>query len=636
MSEHDLFAMESIPEFAMQPAREDDTADFDPELYERLLAGLELFEPESAPEAIAAPAPEATAAPAPEAPAAPAPEPVRVEEAANPAVAVESRVEPTPVIRGEVIPVGEGVMVDRLQLVEMMPCDPVMILVEEDILVPDVKPDLESILSMDGALQFTERDGNIRGELILQTLYVPQGKGADRPVIDMESRVDFRQEVAREGDSSLERKADARIESLEHSVINERKYRVKAVIAVEGRRYRRRELELFKGLEGDEVQLLQETMAVTDVALRKNEPLELEEDLPLPDSLAEPAKILRCDVTLVENHKQINRDKAVISGTAYYTILYLPKEESASGEPVLFQSKSEFTQFVTLGRRSETEQNRSLSSGGSAGRAFFRVQKATAEPKESDSGIRNSIHVKVEGDTFLELYREVERQVVTDAYHHQKELVFDTETVELMQLCPCGIGEITVREVLGIPEQFSGVKTVSFLSGRVKAVKSRVEGGKNVTEGQVEAHLVCLSDDETPTPFDMIRQIPFRVSMDLAATASPSAGPAAAPLPDNETILKELRFDRLNDRQIEIHATVQVNGAVIRKMQCPLIRNVGFVEETASQQERPGLVLYISRRGDTLWKIARKYRTTIDAVAKINQIETGATLEAGTKLLIVK
>ncbi|MBQ6686607.1 MAG: LysM peptidoglycan-binding domain-containing protein, partial [Firmicutes bacterium] len=43
-----------------------------------------------------------------------------------------------------------------------------------------------------------------------------------------------------------------------------------------------------------------------------------------------------------------------------------------------------------------------------------------------------------------------------------------------------------------------------------------------------------------------------------------------------------------------------------------------------------------SRRGDTLWKIARKYRTTIDAVAKINQIETGATLEAGTKLLIVK
>ena len=91
-----------------------------------------------------------------------------------------------------------------------------------DFNVPDVKPDLESILSMDGALQFTERDGNIRGELILQTLYVPQGKGADRPIIDMESRVDFRQEVARDGDNGLERKADARIESLEHSVINER------------------------------------------------------------------------------------------------------------------------------------------------------------------------------------------------------------------------------------------------------------------------------------------------------------------------------------------------------------------------------------------------------------------------------
>ncbi|MBO5666870.1 MAG: LysM peptidoglycan-binding domain-containing protein, partial [Firmicutes bacterium] len=235
--------------------------------------------------------------------------------------------------------------------------------------------------------------------------------------------------------------------------------------------------------------------------------------------------------------------------------------------------------------------------------------------------------------------------VVTDAYHHQKELVFDTEAVELMQLSPCGIGEATVREVVSIPESMGGVKTVSFLSGDVKTVKSRIEGGKNIVEGQVEAHLVCLSDDEKPIPFDMTRQLPFRISMDLPAGENPGrtavAAPftsiaSTAPLPDNDVILKELRFDRLNDRQIELNAAVQVNGAVIRKKQCPLIRNVGFLEEGTVQKERPGLVLYITRTGDTLWKIARKYRTTIDAVAKINQIETDSPLETGTKLLIVK
>lgn len=690
MSERNPYELEKIPDFAMQPAREE-TDTFDPELYERLLAGLEWFEPakdaeenqkssssqEREPEAVAIAPPPAVAAAAPLPQVGTAPS-VSIEEAA-PLPSVEKieekpEVVPEPVlsgespaIRGEVVPVGEGVVVDRLQLVEMVPCKPVMIRVEEDILVPDVKPDLESILSMDGALQFTERDGKISGDLILQTLYVPQGKGAEQTVVDMESRIAFRQETslvvgaesaAAGGAGCLGVKADARIESLEHSVVNERKYRVKAVISVEGRRYQRRELELFGGLKDDDVQLLQETMTVTDVALRKSEPLELEEELPLSDSFPEPETILRCDVTLVENHKQINRDKAVVSGTVYYTIMYLPRTEAqtakgnepaakgpnAADEPILFQTKSEFTQFVPLGRKGDADMGRGSQTETPSGRLFFRVQKASAEPKESDGGIKNSIHVKVEGETFLELYREVERRVVTDAYHHQKELAFDTETVELMQLSPCGIGETTVREVIGIPEQISGVKSLTFLSGALKNVNSHIEGGKNVVEGQVEAHFVCLSDDEKPTPFDMVRQIPFRAALDLPVGMSGSAGTAAAaaspliaaPLPDNEVILRELRYDRLNDRQIEVNASVQVNGAVIRKKQCPLIHNVGFVEETGPQQERPGLVLYIARRGDTLWKIARKYRTTMEAVAKINGIEAGAPLEAGTKLLIVK
>ena len=696
MSERNPYEFEKIPDFAMQPARED-AAGFDPELYERLLAGLVELEPEEealsveaalqtepaveavlqteptvqpATVATAPPAEPATAATAPPQAAAELP-PAEISTSAAelPPAETSTSAAPlppaeTPAIRGEVIPVGEGLRLDSLQLVEMTPCSPVLIRVEEDILVPDIKPDLESILSMDGALQFTERDGKISGDLVLQTLYVPQGKGADRTVVDMESRIAFRQEAplaaglhqaagthqtganpsAGHQSGAAELRAVARVESLEHSVVNERKYRVKAVIAVEGRRYGKRELELFEGLEGEEVQLLQEAVTVTDVTLRKREPLELEENLPLPDSLPEPERILRCSVTLVENHKQINRDKAVVSGTAYYTILYQPKGEDAitkelgatTKEPVLFQAKSEFTQFVPLGRKNESGE----------GRIFFRVTKASAEPRDNESGIKNTIRVKVEGETFLEVYREVERRLVTDAYHPKKELVFDTETVELMQLGLCGISETTVREVINIPERISGIQRLTYVSGDVVSFQSKIEHGKNVVEGKAEVRLVGLSDEEKPTPFDMVRQLPFRIALDLpagmsnpAAATSPlgaATAPPAASLPDNDVVLKELRCDRLNDRQVEVNAVIQMNGAVIRKKQCPLIRNVGFVEETGPQQERPGLVLYISRRGDTLWNIARKYRTTMEAVASINQIPMDGLLEAGTKLLIVK
>lgn len=670
MSEHNPYEFDKIPEFAMQPARENIDDTFDPSIYERLLSGLE--EVAEAPEGDApaaqeagaseptAAVPEATAeAPAtstpdfvtdaPESAEAAAPVPENAPEA-QPETAPETAIEadaPESTASSQlegatVISAGGDAITDGLRLVDMTACQPARIYVEEDILVPDVKPDLASVLSMDAALRFSEREGKISGELMVQTLYIPQGKGADRSVIAMESRIPFQQSGTLTSEQSGEGetvgiKASAAIESLDYSVINERKFRVKAAIAVDGREYHSRKLELFQGLKTDDVQMLKETITVTDVISRKNERLELEEDLLLPDSLPEVGSVLRCDVNLVENHKQISREKVVISGTAYCNIMYLPLAESAeeaaaeengkaasfsAENPVLFQGKSEFTQFIALGSGGQTEQP-------TGGRVFFQKKSAVAEPKENENGLRNILHLNLDGETFVELYRDIEQPIVTDAYHHQKEMVFDRSEISLMQLCPGGVAETTVREVVSIPDLYEGVDRVAFLSGDLAKVTSKIEGNKNVVEGLAVAKLVCLADDENATPFSLHREIPFRVVMDLPGNMEEA-------VPDNETLLKELRVDRLNNRQIELSASVVVNSAVIGRKQCPLIRNVGFLENGGAERETPGFVLYITRSGDTLWKIARRYRTTIDTVAKINGIEQTSVLKPGTKLLIVK
>lgn len=762
MNERDPYRFDKIPDFAMQPAR-DDIDDFDPSVYEKLLAGLTPAEsgkeqeekPEAAisvsapaspavsaetesleptvPEVIAVPAPktEDTAASIPEQEEA---EPLELKERASakeqkseseaseveeegaaekpiglaeqeapepsapalPALPEESgeataileapEVKPkapmaTPEAQAEVlepqnampepqvqtqlgdeekteepgersvIAAGDDVMTDSLRLVDMIPGEPVRIFVEEDILVPDVKPDLSSVLSMDATLRFSEKGKRVNGELLLQTLYIPEGKGADRSIVSIESRLPFRQE----GESAANAedvKASAVIESLDYSVINERKFRIKAVIAVEGREYRNRKLHLFEGLKDDEVQMLQEKLVVTDVILRKTEHLELEEDMTLPETLPDIGKVLRCDVNLVENHKQVSREKAVISGTAYCNLMYLPAEntvrmdsgETAGGaagargtmpgaesgtpaiafdnEPVLFQGKSEFTQFIPLAGPGQTEHP-------SGGRVFFQLNSASVEPRESESGQKNVCRLKVEADTFVELYRDIEREIVTDAYHHQKEMVFDTEEISLMQLCPGGVAETTVREVVNVPDPHEGVERVAFVSGNLSGVRSHIEGGKNVAEGSAVVKIVCLADDAAKTPFSIRREIPFRVTMELP-------GGMEEAVTDNEVLLKEIRFDRLNNRQIELNASVMVNGAVIRRKKCPLIRNVGFLESSGPEKEMPGFVLYTIREGDTLWKIARKYRTTIDSIAKINSIDSNGALQPGMKLLVVK
>jgi spore germination protein YaaH len=52
-------------------------------------------------------------------------------------------------------------------------------------------------------------------------------------------------------------------------------------------------------------------------------------------------------------------------------------------------------------------------------------------------------------------------------------------------------------------------------------------------------------------------------------------------------------------------------------------------------QQMPGIVGYIVRPGDSLWKIAKKYYTTMDSIRKLNENIT-EDLKPGTRLIVMK
>ena len=48
------------------------------------------------------------------------------------------------------------------------------------------------------------------------------------------------------------------------------------------------------------------------------------------------------------------------------------------------------------------------------------------------------------------------------------------------------------------------------------------------------------------------------------------------------------------------------------------------------------LILYIVRQGDTLWKIAKKFNSTVEEIARMNGIEDTNKIDVGEKLYIPK
>ena len=682
----DLFETENIPDYALQPAKPAD--EFDPSVYDKLFAAMTqqkapLSEAEQMPaagpdvELVSAQIPynEAAYEVVPEAEPvslqdtgavqvsaqeyeeAPVSQPLQENEAVqvseeeceevpvsqplqeNEAVQVssqeinESFEEAAPVMVPKaspikIMPAGKNQVSRNINYTDFRKLSPITIHVEEDILVPDVKPDLESILCVDAKCRLAERSIStgvsgiqamrISGDLSLHTVYIAD-KGDNCEAVEcIESKLHFREDCPIKTSPNGNLILTAYLDCVDHEKINERKFRIKADISVCAREYRPKEAKLFNSIEGEEVQSLYDKVNFTDVALCKTESIEICEELKLKEGMPEIDKILCYNVNVVENHKQISREKAVINAAVYCNVMY-----QSESTPVLYQGKTEFTQFIKMDDES------AFSKPFTGSRATFNITDLSIVPKSNESGQCCQFELNMDVDTVLEYYREIEEPVITDLYHYDKDVRYDTDTVVFMNLCGNGVSDATVREIINIPDRYSTGFQVVYLSGSPIIRREQVEMGKCVVEGVIPLYLVCLSGEEEKKPFYLKQDLNFRSSMEI-----PGCRPDMEV--DSQAVLKELWYDQINSRQIEVNAGIGITANVFGKSSRELIQTVSFLESEESAKPKSKLIVYVAKDGDDVWKIAKKYRISMNQIKEINGIENDGAVLAGTKLLIIR
>jgi len=84
---------------------------------------------------------------------------------------------------------------------------------------------------------------------------------------------------------------------------------------------------------------------------------------------------------------------------------------------------------------------------------------------------------------------------------------------------------------------------------------------------------------------------------------------------------------------IAVKAVVQVYVRVNYIMPKEFLVDISPVEGEIPKK-KSSLTIYIVQNGDTLWKIAKKYFTTMDTLIKVNNIENPDAIKLGEKLII--
>ena len=148
--------------------------------------------------------------------------------------------------------------------------------------------------------------------------------------------------------------------------------------------------------------------------------------------------------------------------------------------------------------------------------------------------------------------------------------------------------------------------------------------GRIMYEGQVELNFLFDSDNSARINTKNI-VLPFNYNMDCEG---------ANPASNIETNIQvnTQDFTVVPDGGIDIKIDLEFVVNLSNNQPMQVIEEINVDEKR--KNDRSSLTIYFVKPGDTLWNIAKRFRSTVNDIAKINDIEDENKIDVGQQLFI--
>lgn len=487
---------------------------------------------------------------------------------------------------------------------------------EETLLVPDTMPDMAKILFAEGRVDLAlqgcptyEKGDFLTGDITVYTVYQPASE-EKIPVDVVKSIIAFKTDKYWEKAQGNSCKAQVSIGNITAEMVNERKFTVKGQLLIKRTELATKELKVLDGVEDDAFVQAKGVIQVTGLQLEKEEATEISQEIKLRDDQPSPVKILKETFRIVENHRQITSGKLVINASIHSQALYLGEED---GVPKLgcMANKTDFSQFIMAGNTIDPNH-----------------MKISFHSNDLKLAIVNQDTFLLQGmvTTCIQGYENQDISITPDAYHKTRDIKFDLETEELSAIVGTVSGEISSREVMEPGDADRKPETLLCGSCRIASIDGTLDRDRIVLEGTLPIKILAL--DETQMPFLIEKTIPLRGALEMPGIPR-NADLCIAPC------LKDFWFDEINSRQLEVNITLSIRIWASVKETFKTLENLCFVD-SGEPAKRVPMALYTVSPGDTLWDVAKRYKTDSDTLADLNQLDPQRPLVEGMKLFIAK
>lgn len=493
---------------------------------------------------------------------------------------------------------------------------------DEDVNVPDIKPDIDKILQSHVQISILKEELltdklDLQGEVKVSILYAPLN---DKKLLhNINTVIPFQEIINVDGITSKDNvKVDHNIEDFKICTVNSRKLNLKSITQFRIHVNEKKEVHITADINEHE-NIEKNTSSISFCQLKESskESYTIKDELAIPSGKPNIMEILWHDMTIQNKDIKLLNGKINLKGTLHLATLYAGENSENSLEFVehdlsfnglidCYECKEDMIHDIDLN-----------------------ISEENIQIRPDIDGEERVLEVKVDTKVDIKVYNEEEAVVLNDLYALDKDFNIKKESVNYQKLLCKNQSQYNIKESININDDEPEILQIYYTSGDIGI--DNIEYGNE--EINIEGVLFCkimyvVADDNVPINVYEV-PVPFEHSIDIKGLKETSI----ANITPN---INYINCTMVSAKEVEIKCAVNMNTVVFDENSVEIISDV---EERPFDMKEfhklPGITGYVVKENDTLWNIAKRYKTKVASIQAINNKED-SNITKGEKLIIVK
>lgn len=361
----------------------------------------------------------------------------------------------------------------------------------------------------------------------------------------------------------------------------------------------------------------------------KNRDWAIDEELILPASMPDAARVIWWNVRVIEAATQIEGNLVKLHGQLACEVFYL-SEAGEDGENGSTLQCARWVEGSGNAVRFSTEVEWSGLPAGCLINSSVRLRGATVEAPDP-----RRMRLQARLGSRLEARVAKTVRVITECHTANGELLdIQRQPILFAEYYGAADGQYTVRETLHLPAGAPNLERPLSVLCRANAITSEVATDKVLVEGRLALTLLYLAEADSPADeaqlysveWDGDEAIGFETALDL-----PGALPGGTA--DVTVQIRDIFFEIAGSAKIQIEVKLAARAEAVGDLALASVTDAALVVATAGVR-RASMVFCVVQPGETMWNIARRYNTTVARIAAANGLGEKDSAPAGKKLLI--